>query len=277
MWSRTSRGTAIALACVTALCLLLPLFGQQDPLAISLADRLSPPGASHWLGTDDLGRDVLSRILHGAALTVGVSVAALVSALALGIALGTTAGYFYRRWPDALFVWTADFLSSIPFLLVMAAVLSLGEPGLGNAYLVLTAVMWVSPARIVRAEVVKTLPLDYVIAERALGKPEPTVLFVTVMPACVDAAIVFCVSYLPEIIALEAGLSFLGLGVQPPQPGLGKMIFDGVGFIGSAWWLAAAPAVTLFAIVLGVQAVSYFAGKRTDPESHLLGRENGSA
>jgi peptide/nickel transport system permease protein len=262
VWSKTSRGAALALVCVTAASFLLPQFAQHDPLTIALAERLAPPGPAHWLGTDELGRDVLSRILHGAALTVGVSVAALVSALVLGIALGSAAGYFYRRWPDAVFVWCADFLSSIPFLLVMAAVLSLGEPGLKNAYLVLTAVMWVSPARIVRAEVIKTLPLDYVMAERALGKREVATLFLTVMPACVDAAILFCVGYFPEIIALEAGLSFLGLGVQPPQPGLGKMIYEGIGFIGSAWWLAVAPAATLFAIVLGVQGIMLYVGRR---------------
>jgi peptide/nickel transport system permease protein len=158
-----------------------------------------------------------------------------------------------------MFSWLADFLVSVPFLIVIAAVLSLTGPGLEKAYVVLTAIIWVSPARIVRAEVIKTLPLEYVSAERALGNPGWRILFITVVPACVDAAILFSVGYLPEIIALEAGLSFLGLGVQPPQPSLGKMIFDGMTYIGSAWWVAFVPAATLFAIVTGVQAVAWYA------------------
>jgi peptide/nickel transport system permease protein len=237
------------------LSILLPLAATHDPLRIAIEERLASPSVAHWFGTDELGRDLFSRIAFGIALTVSVSVAAMFSSLAIGVALGATAGYFYGRWPDRLFGWCADFLVSIPFLLVMAAVLSISGPGLGKAYAVLTAVMWVNPARIVRAEVIRTLPLDYVKAARALGFPEWKILAFTVIPACIDSAILFSISYLPEIIALEAGLSFLGLGVQPPQPGLGKIIFDGINYIGSAWWMALFPAASLFAIVLAVQLI----------------------
>jgi peptide/nickel transport system permease protein len=112
--------------------------------------------------------------------------------------------------------------------------------------------MWVNPARLVRAEVLRTATLDYVTAARALGSPEPRILFRTILPTCLGSAVIFSVSYLPEVVALEAGLSFLGLGVQPPAPGLGKMIFDGLSFVYSAWWISLFPAAMLFLLVLVV-------------------------
>lgn len=253
----SSRTILIVLCAITALFIALPRFSTYDPIAVSMVERLLPPDPAHWLGTDDLGRDLLSRVLHGAALTLSVSVTALLSSLFIGALLGAAAGYYYSRWPDNLFCWVADFVTSLPFLLVIAAVLSVVGPGLVKAYAILTAIMWTNPARIVRSEVIRTLPLDYVKAERAMGTPEWKILLITVLPACIDSAVLFSVGYLPEIIALEAGLSFLGLGVQPPQPSLGKMIFDSVPFIGAASWLALSPAAALFLIVFIVQAVAW--------------------
>lgn len=261
MRDETSWRLVAALIALVAISLLLSLLPLQDPLIIAINQRLSAPDSTHWFGTDDLGRDVLSRVLNGAALTIRVSVLALLSSLAIGIVLGGSAGYFYKKWPDRIFCWIADFLTSVPFIVLIASILSLTGPGLYKAYFVLTAIIWVSPARIVRAEVIKTLPLDYVLAERALGTSEWRILFVTVVPACLRSATTFSAAYLPEIIALEAGLSFLGLGVQPPNPGLGKMIFDGMSSISSAWWVTVFPAAMLFAVVLNVQAVVWFTKK----------------
>jgi peptide/nickel transport system permease protein len=258
----TARNLLIALGILAAISFMLPWLAGNDPLQVDLSVRLTPPGTMHWLGTDDLGRDLYSRIMHGAALTVTVSVAALVSSIFLGATLGAIGGYYYGRWPDRILVWAIDFLTAIPFLLVIAAILSVIGPSLGRAYLVLIAIMWTNTARIVRAEVIRTMPLDYITAERALGVAEWRVLFITALPGCLNTAFVFSVSYLPEIIALEAGLSFLGLGVQPPRPGLGKMIFDGVNYLGSAWWMALFPALALFLIVLGVQAMAAYGRRR---------------
>ena len=258
----TSNSALLALVILIVICLLLPLFPTQDPLAIAIEKRFVAPNSTNWFGTDDLGRDLLSRVIRGTALTVGISAAALLSSLVIGVLLGSVAGYNYNRWPDRVFSWVADFLISVPFLVVIAAVLSLGEPGLGKAYVVLTAIMWVGPARIVRAEVIKTMSLDYVSAERALGNTGWRILFITIVPACVDAAILYSIGYLPEIIAIEAGLSFLGLGVQPPQPSLGKMIFDGMTYLGSAWWIVVSPAAALFVVVTGVQVVAWYARRR---------------
>lgn len=262
MRDNVTRQMITALIALVVLCLLLAITPTQDPLKVAFDDRLAAPNVGHWLGTDDLGRDMLSRVVKGAALTISVSIAALLSSLAIGVVIGAGAGYFYKSWPDRVFCWVADFVTAVPFVVLIASLLSLTGPGVLKAYIVLTGIIWVSPARIVRAEVIKTLPLEYVLAERALGAPEWRILFFTVTPACVSTAVLFSVGYLPEIIALEAGLSFLGLGVQPPQPSLGKMIFDGIGHIGSAWWIAVFPAATLFFIVLAVQSVAWGARAR---------------
>jgi len=246
------RTLAVLIATV-ALCLLLPQLNATDPLAINLEQRFAEPAWSHPFGTDDLGRDVLSRTLHGAALTVTVSILTLITSLCLGIVLGLCAGYFADRWPDKLISWVADLLTSIPFLVVLAAVLSLTGPGTWRAYGILTALLWVGPARIVRAETRKVLQLPYVLSARAIGATEWHVLIKHVAPATVRTATLFSVGYLPEVIAIEAGLSFMGLGVQPPDPGLGKMIYDGIQYLTSAWWMAFAPAAVLLVIVVVIQ------------------------
>jgi peptide/nickel transport system permease protein len=243
----------LILALIAALGPFLPV---QEPLEFDLSSRLRAPSSEHLLGTDDLGRDVLSRTVHGFSTTVLVSLCALISSLALGILLGGGAGYFGNSIGDRLFNWVCNLIMSLPFLLIIAAILSLTRPTIVKAYVILTGIMWVYPARIVRAEVMKTKTLPYVEASRALGGTEWRIFTKTILPASVLSAVTFSLSYLPEVIGLEAGLSFLGLGVQPPDPGLGKMIFDGLNYISSAWWMALFPAGTLFVLVLGIKWVS---------------------
>ena len=243
-------GGLFMLAAVTQ---LLPLFSTYDPLFILPDARLAAPSIEHWAGTDELGRDILSRVLSGVAATVTVSILALLSSLALGILAGAIAGYYYRRWPGRLIMWIADVLTAIPFLVFLAGVLAIWGGGLTKAYIVLTLVMWTNTARQVRGQVITIMPLDWVAADRVAGLTEANILFTKVVPKCVAPAVVFSFSYLPDIIALEAGLSFLGLGLQPPHPGLGKMIFDGINYIGSAWWICVAPALALVLVVIAAQ------------------------
>jgi peptide/nickel transport system permease protein len=246
----------LALLMAAIVSMLLPFFAPYDPLQVGIAPSLAPPGLGHFLGADELGRDVLSRVLSAASATVTISVLALVSSLVIGVLAGAVAGYFYRRWPDRLIMWVADVLSATPFLVLIAGVLAVWGGGLAKAYAVLTLVMWTNSARQVRAEVIRTLPLDWVAADRVAGLSEANILFAKVLPKCLAPAVIFAVSFLPDIIALEAGLSFLGLGLQPPQPGLGKMIFDGINYVGSAWWLSVVPAALLMLIVAGVRSLA---------------------
>ena len=229
---------------------LIPLLPLQDPLHIVLEERLFPPSfPNHPFGTDELGRDIFSRSLYGFATTVRVSIFALLTSLGIGIFFGGLAGYLYKTWIDNVFNWIVSLIFSLPFLLIMASMMSLLGPSIVKAYMVLTLVMWVGPARIVRAKVIKTKNLDFVRVIRSFGASEVYILFHAILPVCIRSAFIFSVSYLPEIIALEAGLSFLGLGVQPPSPGLGKMIFDGLTYIHAVWWLSLFPAGLLFATV----------------------------
>ncbi len=247
---RALRDTVGFLVILYGVAMGLPGLAPYDPLEMHLEWSLRRPSGAHPWGTDELGRDVLSRALSGFSTTVRVSLEALVTSLVIGVLLGSLAGWQAGKAPDRAFLWIVQLVMSIPFLLTMAAVLSLTRPTVRKAYLVLTGVMWVYPARMVRAEVMRIRNLPYVLASRALGRPEWQVLMFVVLPRCVGSAVTFSVSYLPEIVALEAGLSFLGLGVQPPQPGLGKMIFDGLNYLGPAWWISFLPAVMLIILTL---------------------------
>jgi peptide/nickel transport system permease protein len=244
---------------LVALCVgiivIFPIIPSQDPLAINLDNKLLAPSAQYLLGTDELGRDLLSRLLQGVSTTLGVSLAALIVSAFIGIVMGALAGYYHRRWFDTLFVGVANFLSSLPALLVVAAVLGVMGSSLVKAYIVLTALMWVAPGRIMRADVIRVSRLGYVSATRALGASDSYIIFKVILPNCVRGAILFSLSYFPEIIALEAGLSFLGFGIQPPQPSLGRMIFDGVGQLYAAWWMAFFPALALTMIVVAATLI----------------------
>lgn len=250
MFNKTVAGYLLFLFSLFLVSYLLPGLATYNPVDVRLDDMLMAPSGHHLFGTDELGRDVLSRVLHGFATTVTVSLAALASSLLIGATVGAVAGYYYETWPDRILGWVINLIISLPFLLIIASVVSLTQPTIAKAYLILTAIMWVHPARIVRAEVLKRMNLDYVLASRMLGSPEWRILAKTILPDCLKAAITFSVSYLPELVALEAGLSFLGLGVQPPDPGLGKMIFDGLNYIYSAWWISLFPAIAVFVLVL---------------------------
>ena len=146
----------------------------------------------------------------------------------IGVFFGSLAGSLYNTVFDKFFNWTAAMLFSLPFLLIITSVMSLLEKNLFNAYLVMTLVIWISPARIVRAGVISTRSSTYVLAERAMGMPEWMIHFRSVIPNSVLPAFLFSFKFFPEIVGMEAGLSFLGLGIQPPNPGLGKMIFDSI-------------------------------------------------
>lgn len=248
MFSKTS-GYSLFLCVLFVVSYLLPGLSSYGPVDMQLGDMLMAPSMVHPFGTDELGRDVLSRVLYGFATTVTISLAAMVSSLLIGSIIGAVAGYYYETWTDKLLTWMINLIVSLPFLLIVASLLSLTQPSIEKSYAIITAVIWVNPARIVRAEVLKLMNLDYVTASRALGSPEWRILGMTVLPGCLESATIFSVSYLPELVALEAGLSFLGLGVQPPDPGLGKMIFDGLNYIYSAWWISFFPAAALFILV----------------------------
>lgn len=245
--------------------LICSKFAPHNPLEIHLLERLAPPDHTNLFGTDELGRDIFSRVLVGFSNTINVSILTLFSSFFIGVVFGSIAGTFYGTLIDRAFNWMAAMLFSLPFLLIIAAVMSLMEKNLFNAYLVMTFIIWVSPARIVRTGVIKTKTAPFVLYERAMGMRSWQVLLRSLIPSSIQPAFIFSFKYFPEIIGLEAGLSFLGLGIQPPQPGLGKMIFDSINYFYSAWWYAFFPAFFLFSIVcISNIFYKYFADKPGD-------------
>jgi peptide/nickel transport system permease protein len=182
--------------------------------------------------------------------TVSVAFIAFLSSFGIGVVTGSMSGFYYKTWIDRVFNWVCAILYSVPFLLIVSGVMSLVEKNLTNAYLVLTAIIWVAPARIVRAGIIRARSEPFVMSERAMGYSEPSILIRTLLPYSIGPSFIFSFKYLPELIGLEAGLSFLGLGIQPPEPGLGKMIFDSLTFVYSAWWYALFPSLLLFVVVL---------------------------
>ena len=242
----------LALLGVAGICLalLLPMLAPKDPLLLNLSERLRPPSATYWVGTDELGRDVASRLLIGIGATMSAAMLALAAATVFGLMCGAVAGYFVGRWPDHVFNAVSSVVAALPPLLVVVAVLGVVGSSLTAAYIVMAAIMWVTPARLMRQAVRSVVGLDYVSASRLAGKSDARLLLHVVLPNCLQSPMTASMAMLTEVIALEAGLSFLGLGVQPPAPSLGRMIFEGLSQISSAWWLTFAPAGALAALIL---------------------------
>lgn len=235
---------------------ILAEFLPHDPYAINLRQRLLPPGGGHILGTDHLGRDIFSRVVLGYRNTISVSVMAFATSFVIGSLIGGIAGFFYQTFLDDLFNWICALIFSLPFLLIIASLLSLMPKSLVNAYLVLTGVMWVGPARIVRTGVIQIKDSPFITMEKSMGKTSLSIFTKTLIPMSIRPAFTYSFRYFPEIIGLEAGFSFLGLGVQPPEPGLGKMIFTGMDYLSSAWWYAASPAFCIFFITFAAYAAN---------------------
>jgi peptide/nickel transport system permease protein len=220
-----------------------------DPHATDLAQRLLPPGAAHWLGTDALGRDVLSRLLHGSYVSLGVGLVAVVVELGIGVTIGALAGYFGGK-VDAVLMRLVDAVMCFPsFFLALTAVALVG-PGVLNVVLILALVGWTRAARLTRAEFLTLRESGYVQAARALGQRGGAIITRHLLPNARGPILVAAVIGVPEAILLEAGLSFLGFGVPPPAATWGSIIADGKPYLLDAWWLIVFPGAAILATTL---------------------------
>ncbi len=218
-----------------------------DPLMMA-GRRLQPPSGDHWLGTDALGRDVLSRTLHGAAYTIPVAVMVVFSAVVIGSTLGAIAGYF-GGWFDAVIMRTADVtLSFPPILLAMTVAATLG-PGLSNAGLAMVIVWWPIYARLMRAQVLEVRTREHVEAAIAGGAGRGRVLVVHILPLCWTPTLINATMDFGQVALLAASLSFIGLGAVPPSPEWGSMISEGAAKFYS-WWIAFGPGMAILSVVL---------------------------
>ena len=239
-----------AVAVMLAAGVLAPVAAPYSYSSQSLTQRLRPPGRAHWLGTDGFGRDVLSRVMWGSRVSLQIGFAATALSLVVGTVLGGAAGYFGRGTDQAV-MRAADAFLSVPALFLVLVVVALFGASLLNTALVIALVTWAPAARVVRAECLALRGRDFVQAARALGAGHARILGRHLLLNAVPVIIVQASLMLGQAILIESGLSYLGLGAQPPLPSWGNMVVEGRQFLASAWWVAAFPGLAIFVTVLG--------------------------
>lgn len=236
-------GLAVLLLMIAA-AVLAPWLVGSDPDVQDVTQRLAPPSAEHWLGTDQLGRDLFSRLIHGTRPTLLiVGLVALLSA-PLGLAVGISAGYF-GGWVNAVLMRITDVFMAFPRLVLALAFVAVLGPGIVNAVLAITITAWPPYARIARAETLSTRHSDFLHAARAQGLPTWRILFGQVLPLCIPSTVIRVTLDMAGIILTAAGLGFLGLGARPPMSEWGAMVASGRQYIFDQWWVAAVPGLAI--------------------------------
>lgn len=241
---------AVLVAAVASAALFAGAVAPFDPAALDINAILSRPDLRHPFGTDELGRDIFSRALHGARYALLIGVAVVVIEGAIGVALGAAAAYF-GGWMDALLMRVVDVMLAVPTLVLALAIAGVLGGGLGNMILAIGVTGWREFARLVRGQVLVIRSAAYVEAARAVGAGDLRVLGRHVLPNALGTVIVFTTLEMPAALLWAASLSFLGLGAQPPTPEWGAMVAEGRGFIGQAWWVSTFPGLAIMVTVLG--------------------------
>jgi peptide/nickel transport system permease protein len=258
------------IAAVVVVAAFAPALAPSDPVKNRLLDRLTPPmwaqggSARYPLGTDTLGRDVLSRLLHGARISLIVGLAAVLVAGVVGVGLGLVAGY-RGGWADDLLMRLGDIQLAFPVLLLGVAVIAVLGASLANMILVLGASGWVTYARIARGETLSLKERDFVAAARALGAPASHVVARHLLPNVLPSLMVVTTFSVARTIIAEASLSFLGLGLPPPAPSWGAMLDEGRNYITTGWWLALFPGLAILLLVLAINLCGDWLRDALDP------------
>ncbi len=259
--------SALLIVGVIVAALFAPHISPHDPLKQSLARRLAPPSltsAVHWLGTDQLGRDVLSRIIYGSRISLIVGFAAVMVGGLLGSLLGLAAGYFGGKL-DEIVMMVVDAQLAFPVILLAIAIIAVLGPSVTNLVIVVGLSGWVTYARIIRAQVLTLKSREFIQVIRGLGGSAWRIIFRHILPNALSPLIVLATLDLARTIILESTLSFLGLGVQPPTPSWGLMISDGREYLATAWWVATFPGLTLMATALAVSRLGDWLRDVMDP------------
>jgi len=237
----------LLLFCVS---LLAPWVAPYDPNAIDLKNVLAPPSAGHPFGTDPLGRDVLSRMMWGAGISLKVGFVATGIAILIGTVLGALAGY-YGRWADALIMRFVDVMLCFPTFFLILAVIAILEPSIWNIMAVIGLTGWMGVTRLVRADFITLRERDFVHAARAIGASDLRIIFRHILPNAMASVLVTATLGVAGAILTESALSFLGIGVQPPTPSWGNILTAGKDNIDIAWWLSLYPGLAILITVLG--------------------------
>ncbi|HEY7987468.1 MAG TPA: ABC transporter permease [Methylophilaceae bacterium] len=268
------RVLANPLACwglaITVLTLLLALFAPAiapfDPDAIDVKKILLAPSSVHWMGTDGLGRDVFSRMLFGARISLMVGFVAVGIATIIGVFLGAISGY-YRGWVDIFIMRLVDVMLSIPTFFLILAVIAFLTPSIWNIMIVIGLTSWMGVTRLVRAEFLSLREREFVLSARTLGAGDLRLIFWHLLPNSLTPIIVSTVLGIASAVLVESGLSFLGLGVQPPQASWGNILTDGKEYIQFAWWLSLFPGLAILFTVLGYNLLGEGLRDALDPRT----------
>ena len=256
----------IIISCILLLALFAPLIAPYEPDAINVQAILLSPSSNHWMGTDALGRDVFTRMLYGARISLLVGLVAVGIATVIGIVLGAIAGY-YRGWVDVVIMRTVDVMLSIPTFFLILAVIAFLTPSIWNIMIIIGLTSWMGVTRLVRAEFLSLRNREFVMASETLGASDNRLIFRHLLPNSMTPVIVSSVLGVASAVLIESGLSFLGLGVQAPQASWGNILTDGKEYIQFAWWLSLFPGLAILVTVLGYNLLG--AGLRDvyDPRS----------
>ena len=230
--------------------LAAPLIAPQDPTAQDLAGRLAPPSAAHWLGTDELGRDLFSRVLYGGRITLGMVVAVVLLVAPVGLAVGSVAGYL-GGIADRVLMRVTDVFLAFPRLVLALAFVAALRPGITSAIIAIALTAWPPYARLARADTLTVRGTDYIASVRLTGAGTARIVLRHVVPLCLTSVIVRVTLDMSGIILTAAGLGFLGMGAQPPTPEWGTMIAASRAYILDQWWVPTIPGVAIFAASLG--------------------------
>ncbi|MBY5556837.1 ABC transporter permease [Rhizobium leguminosarum] len=227
-----------------------PIVAPYDPIMQNAEVRLQAPSLLHPFGTDNFGRDVLSRVIWGARLDLQMALIGVIFPFLIGTTVGTVAGFF-GGIVDALFMRLVDIILAFPFLVLMLSIIAILGPGLGSFYIAMALVGWVSYARLIRAQMLVLKGSDYAVAAVSLGFSRPRIMFRHLLPNAIAGSIVFSMSDATLVLLSGAAVSYLGLGVQPPIAEWGVMVAEGQSFITTAWWITLFPGLSIVCLAFG--------------------------
>ncbi|MBY2910210.1 MULTISPECIES: ABC transporter permease [Rhizobium] len=227
-----------------------PIVAPYDPIMQNAEVRLQAPSLLHPFGTDNFGRDILSRVIWGARLDLQMALIGVIFPFVIGTTVGTIAGFF-GGIVDALFMRLVDIILAFPFLVLMLSIIAILGPGLGSFYIAMALVGWVSYARLIRAQMLVLKGSDYAVAAVSLGFSRPRIMFRHLLPNAIAGSIVFSMSDATLVLLSGAAVSYLGLGVQPPIAEWGVMVAEGQSFITTAWWITLFPGLSIVCLAFG--------------------------
>jgi peptide/nickel transport system permease protein len=265
---------AAVLLLIVASAVFAPWIAPHDPLAVNIRHRLAPPawiegGAiANVLGTDQVGRDLLSRMIYGGRVSLVVGTLAVLMAATIGVLLGLTAGYFGRN-TDWAIMTVVNVMLTFPFVLLALAVIAVLGPSLKNMIFVLGVAGWPIYARVIRAETLALREREFVLAGRALGMSHLRLMFLQIAPNLTSVIVVIATLQVAQVIIAESFLSFLGLGIQPPTPAWGNMLGEGRVYMLNSWWIATFPGLAIFVTTLVINLMGNALRDWLDPHLKL--------